>query len=178
MEVFLLLLLLAAYIAIKVVIGGAQDPLVRDRKKFTAGITMVRNKEWEKGFLYFNAMISESPKSATAWLYRGKCQQGLKNYYAAIADFTKASDLDYNVSEAYLDKAKLLMELEEFEQALEAAEKAAWHMRNNGEAYRVRGEVLMKLGINGKAVMDFRKAVSMGDENASYYLRKHFNLHS
>lgn len=176
MEVFLLLLLLAFYIALKVMLGGANDPIVKDRKKYAAGIGMVKAKDYEKGFLYFNAMISETPRSAMAWLYRGKCQQGLGNYYAAVADYTKAADLDYNVSEAYLEKAKLLQELEEYDQALEAAEKAAWHLRSNAEAYRVRGEILMHLGQNGKAIMDFRKAVSLGDENANFYLRKNFNL--
>jgi tetratricopeptide (TPR) repeat protein len=176
MEVFILLVLMGLYIGLKVFMGGAADPIGRDKRKYKAGLRFIDNREFDKGFVYFNAMISENPRSASAWLYRGRCQQGLGNQYAAIADYTKASEIDYNVAEAFLLKAKLLLHLDEVEQALEAAEKAVWHLRNNGEAYTVRGEILAKLGQNGKAVMDFRKAISLGDENANFILRNQFNL--
>ena len=155
--------------------GGTADPLGKDKKKFRAGIRFIEQKEFDKGFLYFNAMISENPRSGMAWFYRGRCQQGLGNLFAAVADFTKAGEIDYNIGESFLFKAKVLLELEEFSLALEASEKAVWHLRNNGEAYTTRGEILVKLGQAGKAVMDFRKAISLGDENAGYILRKQFN---
>lgn len=152
------------------------DPIVLDKRKYRAGIKFVEDKDYEKGFLYFNAMISESPRSAMAWLYRGRCQEGLGNHFAALADYTKAGEIDYNVSDSFYFKARLLYQLEEYDQALEAANKAAWHQRNNAEVFTIRGKILVKLGMSGKAVMDFRKATSMGDENANYILRQEFNL--
>lgn len=173
MEALIFFIVIAGYIGLKVAFGATQDPIAKDKKKFDAGIRLVKAKDWNKAYVYFNAMISDSPRSAVAYAFRGKCRLAMGEVYNALADFTKATDLDYNMAEAYIDKTKALIELEEYEQALAEAHKAVWHLRNNGEAHRLRGVVLLKMGEAGKAALDFKKAVSLGDEDAGFILSQH-----
>lgn len=172
MEVLILLVVFALYIVVRVSLGVAEDQIAKDRKRYAHGIAMVRRREYEEARYYFEAILHEAPRCALALAYRGKCHAAMGENYAALADFTRATSIDYRMVEAYLDKAKVLYELEEFENAMVEIEKACWHMRNSGEAFRIRGMLHLHFGHDDKARVDFKHAITLGDEDAQHMLQR------
>ncbi len=170
MKTALLLVYSFFYIIFKVIIGVEDDPVTKDSKLMTEGQEYIRRKEFEKGLDYFTKMIQEHPKSALAWALRGKCNLALGNLYATIADCTKASTLENNLPDAYMDKGKAFTQLKEYKDAFREFDKAAWYYRDSAEAFRWRGLTHLELGNKEKAYLDLRKAVSLGDEDANYIL--------
>ena len=172
MEVFLLVIVFAAYIAIRVALGAANDTLTKDKKKYARGIALAKCKDWAGAKEYFDKVLEKEPRSATALLYRGKANAALEEPYNALADFTRATAIDYRIGEAYLDKGIILWDLGEIDNAFIEIDKACWHMRNHAPAFRLRGKLYIKLGHEQKALADFRQAVVLGDEDANYMLNK------
>jgi tetratricopeptide (TPR) repeat protein len=170
METALLLVYSFFYIIFKVVTGVEDDPVTKDKKKMAEGLECMRRKDFEKGLEYFTRMLQDNPKSALAWASRGKCNLALGNLYAALSDCTKASSLENNLPEAYMDKGKAYTQLQEYKEALREFDKAAWYFRDSPEAFRWRGLTYLELGNKENAYKDLRKAVSLGDEDANYIL--------
>ena len=65
--------------------------------------------------------IKASAKAQTAEEYylRGKAKSALENYDGAIADYTKAIDLDINYAPAYYERGQLRMDLKMYKQGVE-----------------------------------------------------------
>jgi tetratricopeptide (TPR) repeat protein len=172
MEVFALFILFLGFLFMRAVFFKPNDPTSRDEKKYKEGIQLVNAKRYEEGFQYFNRVLKESPNSAVAYAYRGKCNLQLNDLFAAIYDTTEALAYDHCIADGYLVKGIALFELEMYKEAFLEFDKAVWYDRNNGETYRWRAICRTKLGITDKVPEDFAKAIELGDEHASYYARK------
>ncbi len=172
MEVFILFVLFLGCLFVKALLFKPNDPTSRDEKKFKEGIQLVKAKRYEEGFKYFNKALKDNPSSGLAYAYRGRCNLCLNDLFAAIYDTTEALAYDHCLEDAYLVKGIALFELEMYKDALIEFDKAVWYARTNGESYRWRALCRAKLGMTDKAYEDFAKAIELGDEHASYYIRK------
>jgi tetratricopeptide (TPR) repeat protein len=172
MEVFALFILFLGCLFIKAVLFKPNDPTSRDEKKYKEGIQLVKARRYEDAFNYFNHVLKVSPNSGLAYAYRGKCNLHLNDLFAAIYDTTEALAYDHCLADAYLIKGIALFELDMYKEAFLEFDKAVWYARKNGENYRWRALCRAKLGIIDKAREDFAKAIELGDEHASYYIRK------
>lgn len=170
MEALVLLLLFAIYIAVSVMYKAGRDPVTVDTKRYAYGLKLVRMKDWREGLAYFNRILEENPRSAVAWVAFAQCHAALGQHYEALTACNRALALDYNYGIAYLEKAKNLTALDDYELAFHEAEKAVWHMRDNPLAYTMRGKVFRALGNEVKALADFQKAYDLGDEDATYLI--------
>ncbi len=172
MEVFVLFVLLLGCLFVKAAFFKPNDPTSKDAKKLKPGIELVKARQYQKAFDYFNQVLKEKPNSALAYAYRGRCNLALNDLYAAIFDCTEAVSYDHCIAEAYLVKGIALFELEMYKEAFLEFDKAVWYARKDGETYRWRALTRVKLGLKDKAYEDFTKAIELGDEHANYYLQK------
>lgn len=170
MEGFILIILLAIYLAIKIAFGNHDDPTAKDAKKYREGIELVQQKQYQEAYRYFDQVLKERPKCALAYAYRGKCNLVLDDLYAAIFDCTEAVSFDHCIAEAYLVKGIALYNLEMYRDAFLEFDKAVWYFRNSAEAFRWRALTRERLGIFDKAEADLKRAIELGDELANYYL--------
>lgn len=171
MEVTLLFFIFVFYIVIRIMLGHHKDRSYRDKIKYEKGIHLFQIKSYQEALEYFQKKILQEPDSAIAIAYRGRCHLAMGNYYHALADCTKALNMDYNIKECYLDRGKAHYALQNFEEALSELNKAIWHSANTyAEAYRYRGLIAYHKGEYQKAIYDFKKAVELRDEDANYFL--------
>lgn len=173
METFLLLPILILYMVYKYYETDHETPAEKDRKRFKDGIDLLKAKKFDESHDYFDEAIKHYPDSALAYLYRGKSNLGLGNYYSAVYDLSTSGSLDNTNAECYYLKGMALFELEEFEPSFREFDKAVWYYRNaDAEAMRWRAMARYKLGQAEQAEKDLERAVTLGDENAAGLLRK------
>lgn len=173
MEVFLLTLLFMAYLAIRYFVVDHETPAEKDMKRFQAGLALVKIRDFDAAFTYFDTTVRQHPNSAVAYAYRGKCQLALGNYYSAIYDVTQAISRDNTLADCYLDRGMALYEIEQFAEAFREFDKAVWHFRDEQpDAYRWRAVARLQLSQVQQAESDLRRAVSLGDENSFHRLQQ------
>ena len=178
MEMIFLSLLVVPYFVIKYFTTDHDTPAEKDKKAFLSGLELLQKKEFELAFTYFDEAIKSYPKSAIAYLYRGKSSLALGNFFSALFDFTQSCSLDNTLAECYYLKGMALFELAEFEQSFLEFDKAVWHYRaQDAEAMRWRAIARYRIGQTKQAEKDLEKAALLGDEKARYLLQK-LRLHS
>ena len=176
MEGVFLLLILGFYILLRMVFSFKVDHLKRDTKRFSMGLELLHEQEYDQGLTFFNRAVQQYPQSALAYASRSRCQLGLGEPIMAMADGVRASAIDPYLRSVYLTKGKALFEMKEWTMAIVEFEKATWYDRECAEAHTWLGLTYIEDGQSGKAVKCFQKAVRMGDENAAYYLRKRHDV--
>jgi len=173
MEGLSVFLIFVVYIGIRLLLGHHKDQTFRDTQKFREGIELVERHQYEEAFQYFNEVLAENPKSGVAWAYRCICHYQFENYYQALADATKAINIDYKLRDAYFIRGLCLYELENFQGAAIEFGKTLWHYRDkHPESFRYRALCYYELQNFQKSREDLEKAVRLGDEDANYFLIK------
>ena len=97
-----------------------------------------------------------------AYYSRGNSKRDLKDYDGAIADYTKAIDLDPNFASAYNNRANSKVRLKNYIGAIFDYNKAIDLDPNFASAYNNRGIANFLIGGKKSACEDGRKAQSLG----------------
>jgi tetratricopeptide (TPR) repeat protein len=173
METAVLILLTVIYMTIHYLLTDHDTAADKDRQRFHRGLTMLRDRQLEEAYTFFNEAVKLYPKSAIAYAWRAKSQLALGNHYSAIYDLTQALSRDNTLADCYLDKGMAHLDIDEPTEAFREFDKAVWYFRDeNAEAYRWRAVARMALGQVSQAQGDLRRAVALGDENAVILLRQ------
>jgi len=172
MEGVLLLLIFAFYMAIRLLFWLTPDERKKDRKRLKTEQNLVAARQYDQAVVLLSRFLSNKPKSIEALLTRAKCYYELEEPLLALADCCKATNLDNHLPQAYLIKGKAFFMMGHLEEALTEFDKAAWYDRESAEPITWRGLVWRRLGNHRKADADLHVASRMGDENATFYLRK------
>jgi tetratricopeptide (TPR) repeat protein len=173
MESFLLILLLIPYMVFKYFLTDHETLAEKDRKWFAEGRDLLQKGQNDAAFEYFNSKAKQYPKSAVAYLYRGKSNLALGNLYSALYDFTQSSTLDNTIAECYYLKGLALFELQEYDASFREFDKAVWYYRSaDAEAMRWRAIARWRIGQTDQAEKDLERAVVLGDEHAQQLLFK------
>ena len=86
------------------------------------------------------------------------------NHLEAIADFTKAIELDPTFSAAFYNRGLSKLFLEKHKEAILDFNRAIEFDSTSADAYYMRGYSKLILRMDDDACLDFRKADSMGYE--------------
>ncbi len=172
MEAVLLICIFALYILLRLALGGGETATCRQMKKHKEGLEMLRLRNYESAFHYFDLLVDQEPHNALAHAMRGRCYLEMDKYENALIDAAKAIKLDNTFSHPYLTKGRALYEMGMLHEAVLEFEKAVWYSRKDSEGYRWRGLVHCRLGYHVHGESDLKKAVELGDENAQYLLRR------
>ncbi len=173
MEITLMSVFFVVYLIIRYYTIDHDTVAEKDLKQFHKGITLVRDRQFEAGFTYFDNAVRQHPKSAIAYAYRGKCQLAHDNQYSAIYDLTQALSLDNTLADCYLDRGIAFYHTEQFPEAFREFDKAVWYFRDEKpDAYRWRALARIELRQLPQAEHDLRRAVLLGDEDSFQILRQ------
>ena len=130
-----------------------------------------KSLHYKKAMEHFNRVLRLQPDSAVAYNSRGLAYVGKGELNKAIADFTKAIELepDYaaaaysNRGGAYREKGEFDDAIADFTKAIELEPDCADTFSNRGGAYRNKGEF-------DEAIADFTKAIDLEpDFTLAYY---------
>ena len=111
--------------------------------------------------------IELSPNDAADYNNRGNSKADAKDYYGAIADYTKAIELNPNAAYAYYNRGNAKDDLEDYYGAIADYTKAIELDPNNSDAYAKRGVSKESLGDLNGACADLKKAAELGDTDAA-----------
>ncbi len=157
---------------VRVMLGGGESSVSKQMRKHKEGIEMLRLRNFESAFHYFDSLIDMEPQNALAYAMRGRCYLEMGKNENALIDAAKSISLDNTFSHPYLTKGRALYTMGMLHEAVLEFEKAVWYSRNDPEGYRWRGLVHCRLGYHVHGESDLKKAVELGDENAQYMLRR------
>jgi len=147
----------------------------RDIEKLAEGETLLSEKKYMEAQFFFTKKLKLFPKSSKAYYFRGKANLQLENYFSALYDIEQSISFDNTVAERFFLKGKILFKLEEFDKAFLEFDKADWFYRGgNAETLRWRGMSRYLIGQVENAIIDFKRAVELGDEDADYILKTKF----
>lgn len=110
-----------------------------------------------------------APRSAAGYLSRGNARWKKGNLDGAIADYTKAIQLDPNFADAYLNRGAARNLKDDSEGAMADYSKAIELDPNPADAYLYRGILLNDKGSLDSALVDFNKAIELNPRSAPAY---------
>ena len=120
-------------------------------------------------------LVDNSTMSVGQYYNRGKKRLDSKDYYAAIADFSRYIESNPRVSIAYYYRALAKDNLEDYNGAIADYTKAIEIDPNYAFAYSNRGIVKERIGDLKGACKDWRKAASLGHSNSAKWVRNQCN---
>ena len=116
--------------------------------------------------------VYEAPTKAQTseeYFYRAYEKINLKDYYGAIADYTKAIEINPNFSNAYYNRGLTKYDLKDYKGAIEDYTKAIEINPNYIQAYNNRGAVKSELKDNYGAIADYTKAIEINPNFSNAY---------
>jgi hypothetical protein len=113
---------------------------------------------------------ADAREKAEYWFRKGAMCSTYGNNQAAISYFEKAIAIDPGHSGAYFEQGISHGQLGDYQKAIPLLNKCIAMEPQNGLYYYGRGRVYLLADENEKAIMDFKKAAELGDEDAIKYL--------
>jgi protein O-mannosyl-transferase len=136
-------------------------------------MTFARNKVWKDEITLWSDVISKSPDKARPWVNRGLEYWRLNQKEKAIADYTKAIEINpqyYHVS--YYNRGLVYENLQQWDKAIADYSKTIEINPNYVNAYSNRGAVYADIRQWDKAIADYTKAIKIDSlYSEAYYNR-------
>ena len=126
-------------------------------------------KNYEAAIEYFSKSIEINP-SAWKYSFRSDVYKKMKDYDHAIADLTRAIELEPNNNHYYFSRALIYhYNLNDYERALADFDKVIQLAPDNELHYRARGDVYKKFEKYDLAIADYTKAIELKADSARAY---------
>jgi len=117
--------------------------------------------------------IDRNPKIEEDYFNKGVEKYDIKDYSGAIAEFTKAIELNaLKFPEAFYNRGVAKFKLEDYKGAVIDYTKAIENNPDYAKAYYNRGIAKIKLGEKDSACLDLRKAGELGYTKANEYMKE------
>ncbi len=126
-------------------------------------------------FLIFSSNIYSQALTAEEYVDSGNAKSDLKDYRGAIADYTKAIEINPNFADAYYNRGLAKADLKDYRGAIADYTKAIEIDPNDAKAYVNRGNAKFELGDKDGACLDWSKAGELGLDEAYDYIKEYCN---
>ena len=128
--------------------------------------------DFEGAIQDFSTAIEQSSDLHLAYNNRGYANYQLGNLDTALEDFRKAITLQPAFMEAKLNTASVLTKLDQLDESLAMLDQVIQENPEEGELYLNRGLVKEMKGEVIEACNDWNKALELGEEQATEYLKE------
>jgi tetratricopeptide (TPR) repeat protein len=132
-------------------------------------LTYQRNKVWKDEFTLWDDSVRKSPHKARPYNNRGKAYDDQGNLPQAIADYSKAIEINPNYADAYCNRGNIYNKLGNFTQAMFDYNKAIEINPDYELAYNNRGSVYEKQDNLTQALSDYNKTIELNPKLAEAY---------
>jgi tetratricopeptide (TPR) repeat protein len=112
---------------------------------------------------------NSTERTAEDYFYSGYSKANLKDYNGAITDYTKAIELNPNLTQAYYNRGHSKINLKDYNGAIADFTKAIELNPNNADAYSNRGTSKADLKDYYGAIADYTKAIELNPNLAIAY---------
>jgi len=158
-----------------------QNPVLLDWILTSLSRTWEETEEYQKWTEFFSAFIAQNPDQAVAYDLRAESHWYGGSLSHAIADYSRALELNPKDVSAFLGRGQVFMECRDFSRALEDLDAAlgsidsvpgadaVWKAEFEAFARNGRAAAYAGLGDFGRALEEFGKSVELCPENAWVY---------
>ena len=134
------------------------------------GIADFYNGNFQSAVEKFDKAIDADNSISISYFYRGASYQALENYDEAILDYTKAISLDSKMTDAYYNRAKILLSRKDIEnpdikRAISDLEKALELDNKFVDALYAMAAAYKKIGEYHKALEYLEKLLQISPEH-------------
>lgn len=116
-------------------------------------------------------LIEREPNSSNAYFLKGLAESKQKNTRVAMISFKKAIALDSTNYKAYVERAKLKIELGDYRSAILDCETAKFIKKDSPEIYKTKGIAFENLGDATNAIIGFEYAIKYGDNSGETFYK-------
>lgn len=149
------------------------DDFENSEKYLNEGIIFLEDGQLRLAFEAFTKAIELNPKNSAAFSRRGEMNlYDLKNYVAAIKDFSSEIKIEPNNEFAYIDRGKSYAKFNKHENAIKDFTKAIKINPNSLEAYKLRGISYDLNNESSKAFNDYKVAAKLGDKECLNWIEE------
>ena len=135
---------------------------------YWTGISYLKLNKPKEAVSVLTVTINSEPNNIDALYYRAEAQVLLKQFDAAIQDYTSVIAIKNDFYRAYFNRAKIYFTIDQFEQTVQDTSFIIEKI-NNAEVYHLRALAHEKLGWYQKAIDDCSKEIKI-DPTASAYM--------
>jgi tetratricopeptide (TPR) repeat protein len=123
----------------------------------------------------FDSALKYRQNNTDIMLYRGMTLTSLKRYKEAMLMFDRCIRLKPQNGDAYFNKGLVYYQLKDYNRAISVLDSAITADEDLSIAYYHRALAKLELNKNNKIIAcdDFRKAISKGNMEALYYIKKY-----
>ena len=145
---------------------------------YKSGYQKLISEDYYGAIKEFTKFINRYPSNINfsgAYYNRGLSKRKLGDNYGAISDYSKAIEINPRYSKAYMNRGNAKSALEDYYGAISDYSKAIKIKANDPNdvlAYANRGIAKQRISDMKGACSDWRMASSLGDEEASNWVRK------
>jgi len=158
-----------------------QNPILLEWILTTLSKTWEETEEYQKWTEFFSDFIAQNPNQAVAYHLRGQSHWYGGSLSDAVADYSRALELNPKDVSAFLGRGQVFMERRDFNRAIEDLDAAlgsidsvpgadaVWNAEFEAFARNGRAASYAGLGDLGRALEEFGKSIDLCPENAWVY---------
>ena len=164
----------AALTSATVVMLAAPEPAHAESAAFyyNRGIDKYDNGDYYGAISDYNKAIEINPRYAKAYVNRGIAKRKSGDNYGAISDYNKAIEINPSDADSYFNLGTIkAIELKDYYGSISDFNKAIEINSTDKSAWKNRGSAKKAIGDMKGACADWRKAVSLGHDNADELVR-------
>jgi tetratricopeptide (TPR) repeat protein len=160
---------LYAFVTAAVCVSGCNQTTPEEH--LLRGNVFQHDDDHAKAVEEYSEAISLAPNFREAYVRRAESWKSTKSFKHAIADLTKALQLDADDPISYRNRGSYQLFLGDNDQAISDYSKAI-ELKPDGETYRYRGYAFVKKGEFPQAIEDYGEAIRLAPDDATnFYMR-------
>jgi tetratricopeptide (TPR) repeat protein len=161
-----------------------QNPILVEWILISLSRTWEETEEYQKWTDFFSDFIAQNPNEALAYHLRAESHWYGGSLNEAIADYSRALELNPKDASAFLGRGQVFMECRDFSRALEDLDAAlgsidsipgadaVWKVDFEAFARNGRAATYAGVGDFGRALEEFDKSINLCPENAWVYYNR------
>ena len=128
--------------------------------------------EYGKAIVAYSREIADKPDESYSYYMRGICYTAVRKFALAVADLTKAINLDSSNNDYYYQRASAYCELKQFRKALADMNQAIKMKPDLAGLYSMRSYIFSCMHSPKSALVDANKAVALAPSEAVTHEQK------
>jgi tetratricopeptide (TPR) repeat protein len=141
------------------------------QQAYDAGLRLYNSANYQQSILNFDRAISLNSSYVEAYRIRARAYFSLRNVDAAIADFSKVSELAPNDASVCIERGFIYLNKKDYPRAIADANRAVTLNPKLARGYNLRGTAIRDMGDPQRAVPDFTRALDV-DQNLENYFQR------
>jgi len=143
-------------------VSRAPTPTATTSVMLKAAESQIGRGEYDLAITELDKVLVVAPGSWAPYALRGLAYSGKKDYVRALADASRAIELDGTVAMGFIIRCNIQLQTKAYDRALADCNKAVEIGPPNATSYAVRGNAYLLLKSFDRAIADLDKAIAMG----------------